>query len=205
MSPKVSAHYKEQRRREILEAAGRVFSRKGFEPTTMKDIVEESGKSFGGVYMYYSNTEDMLQDLILGKDEQVLEAFPDEAMTAWDRIIWMLDTQEKMLEQAGDPLFAVGYEYFITAWRNEERSAQLQERFSEAMEWIAGVIREGVRTGEFAPLHQVEDIVEMMLSALEGIRFNSVHLGTENIHVSKQLQVLRDMLKFVLQVQGDND
>lgn len=205
MSPKVTEEYKEQRRREILEAATRVFARKGFEPATMKDIVEESGKSFGGVYMYYSNTKDILKDLLSLSDKQVIDVFPDVSLPAWERIKWMLEMQRTLLGESINPLFAIGYEYFITAWRDEERAAQLQIRFSEMVEWIAEVIREGIRSGEFNPLYQVEDIVELMISTLEGIRFNRVYLGMERLHVSRQLQVFQGMLAHALQIGGNNE
>lgn len=70
MSPKVTKEHKDKRQAEILEAAKTVFKRKGFELTTMKDVVEESGFSRGGVYLYFSSTEEMFRRIIeTGLDE----------------------------------------------------------------------------------------------------------------------------------------
>ncbi|MDI9519294.1 MAG: TetR/AcrR family transcriptional regulator [Bacillota bacterium] len=55
---------KEKRKKEILDAAKRVFLSKGFESTTMEDIISETSLSRGGFYYYYNNTVDILHDLM---------------------------------------------------------------------------------------------------------------------------------------------
>lgn len=47
----------EERRQEILEAAIRVFARKGYEKTAISDIAVESGISQGLCYRYYASKE----------------------------------------------------------------------------------------------------------------------------------------------------
>jgi len=43
MSPKVSAEYKANRKSELLQAAKRVFIRKGYSQATMQDIMSWTG------------------------------------------------------------------------------------------------------------------------------------------------------------------
>lgn len=49
----------EERRREILEAAIRVFASKGYEKTAISDIAAESGISQGLCYRYYASKEEI--------------------------------------------------------------------------------------------------------------------------------------------------
>ena len=56
---------KEERMRQIRNHAKNVFLRKGFDKTTMEDVVEETGMSKGGVYRHYSSTTEMLYDLMI--------------------------------------------------------------------------------------------------------------------------------------------
>ncbi|MGG1311241.1 MULTISPECIES: helix-turn-helix domain-containing protein [Cohnella] len=49
---------------QILEAAERVFTRKGYEPATIKDIVEEANMSRGWIYLYYQTKEEIFEDLM---------------------------------------------------------------------------------------------------------------------------------------------
>ena len=53
------------RKKEIRDAAKRCFLKKGFQNTTMEDVITEIGMSRGGVYHHYANTNEMLKDLML--------------------------------------------------------------------------------------------------------------------------------------------
>ena len=48
---------KEERTHEIIEAAKKVFLKKGFHSTTMEDIVAATSLSKGGVYQYFKSTK----------------------------------------------------------------------------------------------------------------------------------------------------
>lgn len=53
----------EERRRDILDAALVLFSRKGFADTTVSDIAAEAGMGTGTVYLYFPSKEHVLQGL----------------------------------------------------------------------------------------------------------------------------------------------
>ena len=52
------------RKNEILDAAKKVFLRKGFADTVMEDIINETSLSRGGVYYHYKNKVEILHDLM---------------------------------------------------------------------------------------------------------------------------------------------
>ena len=52
------------RKKEILEAAKKVFLRKGFADTVMEDIITETSLSRGGVYYHYKSKVEILHDLM---------------------------------------------------------------------------------------------------------------------------------------------
>jgi len=54
----------EDRREQILNAAVRVFARKGFERATNKDIAEEAGITAGLIYHYFASKEMLLKAAI---------------------------------------------------------------------------------------------------------------------------------------------
>lgn len=62
--PRVTAQAKarleETRRTQILEAAGRVFARKGFDRATISDIARAAKLSEGSIYNYFRSKEDLL-------------------------------------------------------------------------------------------------------------------------------------------------
>ena len=51
---------KEERERQIQEAAKGIILEKGYENATMDDVIEKSGMSTGGVYHYYKIYEEKL-------------------------------------------------------------------------------------------------------------------------------------------------
>src|SRR5690606_2349450 len=57
---KVTDDYLEARRREILEAAARVFIRRGFDGATMQDIAAEADVSTGLIYRYFPGKDDLI-------------------------------------------------------------------------------------------------------------------------------------------------
>lgn len=60
MSPKVPEAYLKARRDEIIYAASKCFTEKGFHNMTMQDIYDATGLSPGAVYNYFSNKEDIV-------------------------------------------------------------------------------------------------------------------------------------------------
>ena len=53
------------KKKKIREAAKKCFLTKGFQSTTMEDVITEIGMSRGGVYHHYASTNEMLKDLML--------------------------------------------------------------------------------------------------------------------------------------------
>lgn len=54
-----------QRKREIMNAAAKVIIDKGFEKTTMEEIIAGTTLSKGGVYHYYGNVIEIFKDIML--------------------------------------------------------------------------------------------------------------------------------------------
>ncbi|HIF73024.1 MAG TPA: TetR/AcrR family transcriptional regulator [Dehalococcoidia bacterium] len=63
MAPKVSAEYMRERRGEILDAATKVFSQKGFHVATLDDISTEADVSKGSIYIHFESKEAMIDGL----------------------------------------------------------------------------------------------------------------------------------------------
>ncbi len=55
---------KEERCKEIMEAAGSVFFDKGYRNTAMEDIIAKTSLSKGGVYQYYKSTKAIMFDIM---------------------------------------------------------------------------------------------------------------------------------------------
>jgi len=65
------------KRRQILDAAIRVFARQGFHSTRVADIADEAGVAYGLVYHYFSSKEEVLNELFSERWSLLLTAIEE--------------------------------------------------------------------------------------------------------------------------------
>jgi len=137
----------EEKRRQILEAAARVFARKGFHTSRVGDIAEEAGVAHGLLYHYFAS-----------KDEVLDTIFREHWSGLLDRLHAVEGTDESAVEQLRG-VTAVLFSGWLTepdtvsvVIREVARSPQLSERVEELVRPIGAIrriIEHGQRTGEF--------------------------------------------------------
>ena len=139
----------EEKRRVILDAAVRVFARKGYHTSRVGDIADEAGIAHGLLYHYFSSKEQVLETVFRENWRQLLEAF--------GRI-------EASDEPASEQLDGI-VKVLLRSWRNAPdlvrvmvrevaRSPQLQSQVDEIREGflvIQRVIERGQADGTFRP------------------------------------------------------
>lgn len=76
----VSAQDKEGRRNDILAAAKRVFSRRGYHATTIADIARAAKVSYGSIYWYF-DSKDALFHALMESEAQALRNHVTDALT----------------------------------------------------------------------------------------------------------------------------
>src|SRR5438067_8009822 len=71
----------EDRREQIIDAAMRVFSQKGFTRATNKDIAREAGITPGLIYHYFENKEALLKAIIEGRSPlRLVSSLPPQVL-----------------------------------------------------------------------------------------------------------------------------
>jgi TetR/AcrR family fatty acid metabolism transcriptional regulator len=65
------------KRRQILDAAIRVFARQGFHSTRVSDIADEAGVAYGLVYHYFSSKDEVLNELFSERWSLLLSAIEE--------------------------------------------------------------------------------------------------------------------------------
>jgi AcrR family transcriptional regulator len=197
--PKISQEQKNAVRTDILHAAREVFMRKGYEATTMKDIVEESGRSFGGVYMYFSNKDELFHELLRIQYAAMAGDFhAEEPLGAWEAVERFLHGQQRRAEAADAGLAACMYEYFIVGRKDERRRVMIEERHGAVRASIEGLLQRGIASGEFRPSQPVEDIVHFLISFLDGVFLESMITGHARIRIVQQFELLHAALRHIL-------
>lgn len=87
--------YPEETRRKILDIAFRLFSEKGYDHTTIQDIVDELGMSKGAVYHHFKSKEDILNHLYdqYYVDSHMFGMMEDPSLTGLEKLRELLRRQ----------------------------------------------------------------------------------------------------------------
>ena len=137
----------EDKRRQLLDAAVRVFARKGFHASRVGDIAEEAGVAHGLLYHYFDS-----------KDEVLEAIFRDN----WSVLVTRIASVEESDEPAADQLRHIAA-IVLRTWlhlpdvvrvvvREFGRSPEVAARLGELarpIEAIERVIARGMARGEF--------------------------------------------------------
>jgi AcrR family transcriptional regulator len=152
---------KERRRQQIMVAAKRVFSDKGFNKATMEDIAQEAELSPGTLYLYFKNKEELYASLslrilqyLLIRVEHVNEeknAGPEEKLKS------LVDAMYDVYEF--DPLIIINMFHLQSSETLKNLSPQLMEEIKvlsrKSLGSIAQIFREGVDKDIFIDRHPV--------------------------------------------------
>lgn len=77
----VSDAEKEKRRDDILAAAKKVFSKKGFASTTIADVAKAAHLSYGSIYWYFESKDALFHELMDGEERALRDAIGARAAT----------------------------------------------------------------------------------------------------------------------------
>lgn len=149
---------KKQRRQEIINAARKVFSNKGFNTATMEEIALEAELSPGTLYLYFKNKEELHTVLSI----EILEHLSDEIQ----KVITQDISVENKIEKFYDVFIDV-YEYDSNILINlfhlqsgetlknlsEDVLKQIKIHSAMAHGAIVDVIRQGIDEGIFIDEH----------------------------------------------------
>jgi len=197
--PKITQQQKEAVRTDILNAARSVFIEKGYEAASMKDVVARSGRSFGGVYLYYSNKEDVFLDLLRRQFEDMAASFaPDKPASAWEAFERFIVEQEKRAREAEGGLAPCMFEYFIVSRRDADRRLLIEERHRAVYDSMHALVQDGIRRGEFRPSKPVEPFIHWLVSFLDGVFMESIMTGAERIELAGQFELLKSVCRSIL-------
>ncbi|MCC3374705.1 TetR/AcrR family transcriptional regulator [Cohnella sp. REN36] len=208
MSPKVTEEHRESKRQEIVEAALRVFIRQGYLATTMKDVVEESGLSRGGVYLYFSSTEEMFRAMVeeidqanARQDEELLSAYP----TVWEAIAAMFALLRKELLRIREGVVPVLIEAFAAEWRKDSFRDLLERRYAEGCVQLERMLQTGVDRGEFRPRIPIRTIAKMFSSIQGGIMVDTTQFGAAGTEAPEQIEGYLLSLRYLIGVREEGD
>jgi TetR/AcrR family transcriptional regulator, transcriptional repressor of aconitase len=199
--PKVSDEHREQRKQQILLAAQAVFIRKGYEKTTLKDIVEQVGMSRGWIYLYFQDKVEIFKAILTYLDDQMNEQFMklknNYPLVETALESYFEDCKETILTLE-DSIHPAIYEFCVTGWRDPELREFFTRRYDRVVLILMDLLKKGVDTLEFNPALPLEVIVKRLMSSMDGIMMQSLAFSAEKVDSIKQIEQLELWVKQAL-------
>lgn len=160
-----------ERRSQIIQAALACFMRRGYNTTTMDDIVAESGLSKGTLYWYFKSKDDLLQSAILTTFE---ESFGQEAFAALEEIPSSAGKLRALAQaMSGMGEWAKGlFNLFLEFWASSPNRQEVGQVWIDLLvqykDMVVAVVQEGIHRGEFRPVDP-EQLVWSIMATYDGI------------------------------------
>ena len=179
-----------QKRMYILEQAKKVFAKKGFKNVTMKDIVSACQISRGGVYLYFSDTGEIFEEVLklrAAHEHDPVREPEAHAHCAREQMRRFLQGQKAELMNPADHLIVATYEYLFAKSESIDRT-QIAARFHQSVSRLSALIQYGVDRGEFSaePATAASTIVLL----LEGLRISSTVLAFSEGFLDQQIDTI---------------
>ncbi len=187
--PKISDAKRDERRRQILDAALACFSEAGFHKTGMADIVRRSGLSHGAVYLYFPSKDAIIEALAV--DRHRSEAALNSAALAnadpLEALRWLARSYAlSLIDPAGEARRRVGVNGWAEALRNERVRATVLEGAEAARSTLGPLIE------RLAPDIDYDVVARLLVAMFQGMTLQAV--WGEPIDVEAALAALDHML-----------
>lgn len=180
----------EQKKQFIVDTAREVFVEKGYKNVTMKDIVDACGISRGGLYLYFSSTQEIFLE-VLGaegkgaEDTGGVEELLGKNAFASDILALFLKEQKKELLHRKNNLTMASYEYFF-AHKVPRKDNLLKKRFDTSVRIVGRLIEAGVENGEFY-CEDAMGAARNIMYVLEGLKIASQTRGITEETVDREI------------------
>lgn len=184
----------EERRREIIDTARRLFGKNGYKNTQVKDIVQEVGVAQGLFYYYFKSKEEVL--------EAVAEQYADNII--WG-IMELIDLEKKSFEK----IFLIIELFLKRAEEEKEVFEAIQQKDQKDMHIrvlnnlgekmipiIYKIVEQGNENGELNCKYPLQSTKIMIYGIID---FMNEAKSDEKIdYLKENLEVFKDMARRVL-------
>lgn len=201
MSPKVTQRYRDEKRAAILSGALECFVSKGFQATTIDDIVRHLGISKGGLYGYFSSKEDMYIQMANKRMDEMVESLSarfKDLPRATDRIVYLFGRIKLQPLQELRKWMSFHMEFMLYASRHPELVELHNHYMDKAVNLIGELIQDGKQSGEFRDDLDPTSAAYLFWSLRDGLAFHYLLDGQEERYAA-MVDDMEDMvLRYLL-------
>ena len=186
---------RKDKQRKILEAARRVFCRKGFLAVKMQDIIDECGISRGGIYIYYASVDEVFLDVMRQRNADGISSINKSVETRapfWDVLDTYIAKQKERLIRFENSLFRAYCEYIFSkpkAAVHAFRDMQLAHLRGS----VEAILRLGVNQGVLAETG-ITQLVIFFIAIIDGLSVLALGDALTQETMDAQFELLRNVI-----------
>jgi TetR/AcrR family fatty acid metabolism transcriptional regulator len=182
---------KDERRKEILEAAVRVFAEKGYHGCRISDVAEEAGVAYGLVYHYFGNKDALLRTIFeknWGAFLKAVENIRAEEVPLREKVRQVIDFLVNAYEVS--PLIV---KVFILEFGRSSRLGDALDTpmMGDVFHALSGLFTDAERAGELRPGVDARAAAVIFLGAIESALASFVFPVDGRVYAKGELDLER--------------
>lgn len=138
---------KAQTRRDIYDAAMRLFARRGFEAATIADICEAADVARGTFFLHFPSKAALLYEFNQQVAEDFREGLTEPRGSAHEELRALVERMSKELAARAEIMSAMVADFYASP----ETLAAAPEQETGIVDLVTGIIERGQARGEFSP------------------------------------------------------
>lgn len=158
----------EEKRREILKAAGHCFLRSGLGKVSVSDICSEAGMSPGHLYHYFDSKQAIIAQLSALKLKEAAERFERVANGQASVPAAMLAEIDGIMRSGKPAGYALLFEILAEASRSPDLAGTLLSHSRSVRTFLAEMLRRGQARGEIDDGLDVEITATVLIGVMDG-------------------------------------
>ena len=143
-----------QRRDELLLAAERLFSERGYEATSVRDIADALSIKAGSLYAHIATKEDLLWEILSRAADRFFEAVQpivEADLVTVEKLRRLIAAHVRVITQS-----ASAAAVYSTEWRHltEPRRREFAARRDAYEQMVRGLVHDAIREGSFGDVDE---------------------------------------------------
>lgn len=217
--PKVNDDYFDMKKKSIIKAAIDVCSRKPIYQITMRDVITEAGLSKGGIYLYFSDVDDILVEVINScnsrsdyrKDIDLIISESASNVEALQNLLMFIG---KYMQEAPSIIGKIQFELTVLYSNSPDRATKILAKIAEQQsgqyfnQQLIYLVNQGITSGVFHPILPLNDIFTFIKASMDGIVQNQVFYRCYNIpHTGENydtVSLMKILAEAFLKLLGNN-
>lgn len=184
-------------RQKILDAALELFSEKGFEGASIRDIASAAGVTVPNIYYYFKDKKGLYQATLQGSVDNVLEIIvkiDDPNASFRDRFVALAKSKMRLARQK-NPAFELFLKEWVDRGGSSEFPPQLETVMSKSFKYMEEMLAQAVQRGEIRPINPKLGVWYLIgLIFIRSGKFLSKYMKTREVLSDDEVEEFVDLI-----------